>query len=155
MERHEALVPLSRQHHRLLLLAQVLRKDVPVYKDMIDNPGAIAQLVGDEWVGYIKQLLLTERKVVLPAAGSHHQLAEIAAQLAQEQEALISFFEQTKHQEANREVQHRLGIQIQHYVRRLEREFLQELQDALSHKELEQLGDQLGALLPPMPAQQS
>ncbi len=34
MKRHEALKPLSREHHGALLLAQVLRKDVPDYKGM-------------------------------------------------------------------------------------------------------------------------
>ncbi len=38
MKRHEALIPLSREHHGALLLAQVLKSDVPDYKGMPTLP---------------------------------------------------------------------------------------------------------------------
>lgn len=34
MKRHEALAPLSRDHHPALILAQLLKKDAPVYKGL-------------------------------------------------------------------------------------------------------------------------
>jgi iron-sulfur cluster repair protein YtfE (RIC family) len=34
MKRHEALAPLSREHHGALLLAQLLKKDAPAYKGL-------------------------------------------------------------------------------------------------------------------------
>ena len=34
MKRHEALAPLSRQHHAALILAQLLKKDAPAYKGL-------------------------------------------------------------------------------------------------------------------------
>ena len=37
MKRHEALAPLSREHHNTLMLAQLLKKDAPVYKGLPAN----------------------------------------------------------------------------------------------------------------------
>ena len=34
MKRHIALIPLSREHHSALILAQLLKKDAPVYKGL-------------------------------------------------------------------------------------------------------------------------
>ena len=34
MKRHDALAPLSREHHSALLLAQLLKKEAPAYKGM-------------------------------------------------------------------------------------------------------------------------
>ena len=34
MKRHSSLVPYSQDHHKILVLAQVLKKDVPDYKGM-------------------------------------------------------------------------------------------------------------------------
>ena len=34
MKRHEALAPLSREHHSALILAQLLKKDAPTYKGL-------------------------------------------------------------------------------------------------------------------------
>lgn len=34
MKRHEALAPLSREHHEALILAQLIKKNAPVYKGL-------------------------------------------------------------------------------------------------------------------------
>jgi hypothetical protein len=34
MKRHEALIPLSRDHHGTLILARLLRSDAPPYKGL-------------------------------------------------------------------------------------------------------------------------
>lgn len=34
MKRHKSLIPLSRQHHDTLLLAQLIKKDAPAYKGL-------------------------------------------------------------------------------------------------------------------------
>lgn len=42
MKRHEALAPLSREHHNALILAQLLKKDAPVYRGLpTDTQGKI------------------------------------------------------------------------------------------------------------------
>lgn len=37
MKRHESFIPLSREHHQGLLLAQLLKKDAPLYKGLPEN----------------------------------------------------------------------------------------------------------------------
>lgn len=34
MKRHPTLIPISREHHQVLLLAQLLKKDAPPYRDL-------------------------------------------------------------------------------------------------------------------------
>ena len=38
MKRHAALAPLSREHHHSLILAQLLKKDAPIYKGLPQKP---------------------------------------------------------------------------------------------------------------------
>ena len=38
MKREEALAPLSREHHSTLILAQLLKKDAPVYHQLPAEP---------------------------------------------------------------------------------------------------------------------
>ncbi|MEO6490280.1 MAG: hemerythrin domain-containing protein [Ferruginibacter sp.] len=38
MKRHESLAPLSREHHKALILAQLLKKDAPDYKGLPTEP---------------------------------------------------------------------------------------------------------------------
>jgi hypothetical protein len=45
MKRHEALAPLSREHHSALILAQLLKKNAPAYKGLptaLDEKAAYA-----------------------------------------------------------------------------------------------------------------
>lgn len=36
-KRHKTLIPLSKSHHQVLMLAQILRSDVPSFKGMPDS----------------------------------------------------------------------------------------------------------------------
>lgn len=38
LKRHQNLIPLSREHHQVLILAQLLKRDVPNYEGLPDRP---------------------------------------------------------------------------------------------------------------------
>ena len=47
MKRHEALAPLSRDHHEALILSQLLKKDSPAYKGLpVTVEGKVNYAVG-------------------------------------------------------------------------------------------------------------
>ena len=64
MKRHEALAPLSREHHEALILAQLLKKGVPAYKGLpTDTAGKISyarQLYADK----LRRHFLDEEKIL-------------------------------------------------------------------------------------------
>jgi iron-sulfur cluster repair protein YtfE (RIC family) len=67
MKRHEALVPLSRQHHQMLILAQILQPNAPAYPALpTDIPGkqAYAMRVFEE---IIEPQIRLEETVLFPA----------------------------------------------------------------------------------------
>ena len=46
MKRHEALAPLSREHHSALILAQIMKKGAPAYKGMpTDTEGKVSYAI--------------------------------------------------------------------------------------------------------------
>ncbi|MCC5921128.1 MAG: hemerythrin domain-containing protein [Cyclobacteriaceae bacterium] len=66
MKRHPKLIPLSREHHELLLLAQLCKKDAPPYRGMPeDYEGKLAFLLGKQ-IDSLSSHLKKEEKDLFP-----------------------------------------------------------------------------------------
>jgi hypothetical protein len=94
MKRHPALTPLSREHHLLLVLAQVLKQDVPAYKNMPSTPVDQRAYALAQYTDLIAPHFAWEEKVLLPLAERYgDKLKHIVAQVLQEHAALRKAFE--------------------------------------------------------------
>ena len=66
MKRHPALIPLSQDHHQGLLLAQLIKKDAPIYnglpKDLIGKMNYAKEVYTDDLVQHFKD----EEELVFP-----------------------------------------------------------------------------------------
>lgn len=60
MKRHPQLVPISKVHHQLLILAQLLKKDVPDYKglpsDLSEKVAYAISVYKKDMIPYLKQM---------------------------------------------------------------------------------------------------
>jgi iron-sulfur cluster repair protein YtfE (RIC family) len=92
MKRHEALAPLSREHHGALLLAQLLRKDAPAYKGLPTLPQE--KLIYA--VNFYKANLLThfikEEELLARVKQYHPEIEKLAAEIITEHRQLTNLF---------------------------------------------------------------
>ncbi|WP_156825741.1 hemerythrin domain-containing protein [Lewinella cohaerens] len=95
MKRHPALTPLSREHHQLLVLAQVLKQDVPAYKNMPVTPIEQRDYALERYTELIEPHFAWEEKVLLPLAKRYgDKLLRLSAQVLTEHDAIRKAFEQ-------------------------------------------------------------
>jgi len=93
MKRHEALAPLSREHHEALILAQLLKKGVPAYKGLpTDTAGKISyarQLYADK----LRRHFLDEEKILEIVKGKNHLIDTISREIFNEHSILRKLFD--------------------------------------------------------------
>ena len=68
MKRHPALITLSREHHDGLVIAQVLKSDVPAYRGMPDRPADRLEYFKARFVTALKPHFISEEQVPVPDA---------------------------------------------------------------------------------------
>ncbi len=67
MRRHPSLIPFSKQHHQILVLAQVLKTDVPDYKGMPVTSEGKLQFIISRFEETILPNFTKHRKIFYPA----------------------------------------------------------------------------------------
>ncbi len=122
MKRHEALQPLSREHHETLILSQLLKIGAPAYKGLPgDNEGKIiyAKALFDE---KIARHFLAEERIVekLKETGSI-LLIEKGDEIIRDHEVLRQMFNKLSVQFSSPEDLDILGKRLEGHVRMEER----------------------------------
>lgn len=126
IKRHEALKPLSREHHHGLLLCWKIRQG---FKLKVE-PGRMKNYT--EWfrVNYLDPHFEAEEKYIFPVLGNDHDLVKRA--LA-EHRRLRRLFEQDTQPE---KVLHQIEEELDQHIRFEERVLFNEIQDKATSKEL-------------------
>lgn len=95
LKRHPALIPLSRQHHKGLILAQLLKSDVPDYKGLpTDIPGKVA-FAKKELEARLSRHFNWEATVLIPATRAYHkQLQAMSDQVQAEHRQITAQIQQ-------------------------------------------------------------
>ena len=92
MKRHPSLAPLSREHHPVLMLAQLLKKDGPAYKGMPTEPAEKAAYALNLFHADIKGHFSKEEMLLQKLAGLNTQIDMFATEIMQEHQELASGF---------------------------------------------------------------
>ena len=133
MQRHPLLVPFSREHHQFLIVAQVLRNDVPDYRGMPTTPAGKREYALDQFRQLIAPHFEQEESWLFPVAQKGGaQLRDMVRQLAEEHRQIRNRFELlTEVPEAELSHQlHDLALLLSTHVRFEERLFFETLQSA-------------------------
>jgi hemerythrin-like domain-containing protein len=85
MKRHPALIPLSQDHHQGLLLAQLIKKDAPIYnglpKDLIGKMNYAKEVYTDDLVQHFKD----EEELVFPfLKGKNEEVDKLISEILNE-----------------------------------------------------------------------
>ncbi len=92
MKRHDSLAPLSREHHHALILAQLLKKAAPVYKDLpVDNSGKVVY-AQNMYNNSLKEHFRKEEQVIGKVQHCHAEIERIGKEIILEHELLTKSF---------------------------------------------------------------
>ena len=143
MKRHEALAPLSREHHDALLLAQLLKKDAPNYKGLpTDNLGKVEYTI-QLFNTKLKHHFAVEDKLLAVAKHYHESISQLTIEIKQEHEQLIKMITdlpKSKQLEVDLDL---LGNFLKQHVRKEERVLFPLIQEHCDEVTLQQLKELL------------
>jgi len=140
VKRHESLIPLSREHHKMLLLAQLLKKDAPAYQ------GLPLTLKG-KW-SYAKEMF---NKLIIPHFHKEETILfarlqevgiaiDLIYELKSEHDIILLLFNQiTEKAIEEPEIIHKLAILLSSHIRKEERVFFQHIQQEVSESILSKI----------------
>jgi iron-sulfur cluster repair protein YtfE (RIC family) len=139
MKRHEAIAPLSRDHHNSLLLAQLLKKNAPVYRNMPENGKDKVKYAQDQFEAHIKKHFEQEETMLELAKCSHTEINTLAAEIKKEHlelTALFQLLDTTTDLESNMDA---LANALEAHIRKEERILFPLLQEHCSKQILQDI----------------
>jgi hemerythrin-like domain-containing protein len=141
MRRHEILVPLSREHHQGLLLAQLMKKGAPPYKGMPESPSDKIRYAKVKAEQLLKPHFRREEKVLfLFLADKAKEMMEAYASLYDDHRRLMDLIDRLNPQDPDVDLMDDFGQLLDAHIRKEERGLFQEAQHELKEKDWEQLG---------------
>lgn len=139
MKRHEALIPLSREHHGTLILARLLRSDAPPYKGLpLDAKGKAEYALKyyhNELIEHFEQ----EEKMIPMLNGVNASLDSLLACMKLEHQELHSLFSSL---DQNHELSSQLdliGRALESHVRKEDRVLFPLIQESCTEEELNKI----------------
>lgn len=121
MKRHPSLAPLSREHHPALLLAQLLKKDAPPYREMPSTPESKAVYAYELFVASLQQHFRKEEQMLEKVKKWNERLGELAAEIAQEHRELEVAFNTIRSSGDLATDLDKLGKKLELHIRKEER----------------------------------
>jgi iron-sulfur cluster repair protein YtfE (RIC family) len=139
MKRHDSLIPLSREHHGALILARLLQKDAPLYKDLPADPEGKAQYAMNFYDEELVKHFIQEEKIVPLVSTLNPQLDTMLETMVEEHAVLHQLFRLVP--EAIDLPSHldTLGKSLEKHVRKEEREIFPLIQQSCSPEILDKL----------------
>jgi hemerythrin-like domain-containing protein len=139
MKRHEAIAPLSRDHHGSLLLAQLLKKNAPVYRDMPDNAKDKTRYAQQQFEEHIKKHFEQEEAMLELVKDAHPGINATAAEIKTEHRELTALFYSLESATDLETAMDTLAIALETHIRKEERMLFPLLQQHCSEELLQEI----------------
>ena len=144
MERHKALHSLSHDHHHGLILAQLIKKGSPQYKNLPDTTEGkkdySIRFYNDELIKHFED----EEKILFPVVnGKDDEIDKLIKEIVTEHKKIKQLINQLKSDEDVENTLNELGRLLESHIRKEERKLFPLIQNLLSNKELNHLENKL------------
>lgn len=139
MKRHEALAPLSREHHSTLILAQLLKKGAPVYKGLPDTDEAKAVYAEQQFKENIERHFQDEERVLQKVKNCSEAISSLSMEIINEHRQLAELFLSLNKTTGLADVLDKLGRMLEAHIRKEERVLFPLIQEHCSKEELQQV----------------
>lgn len=144
MIREKFLIQLSKEHHDFLILAQLLKKDVPDYKGLPNNLNDKILYAKDKFNLKIKSHFFTEQKIFNYLKDVDHIYTELCSEYENDHKIIERMLLNLNPNFSDIENLNEAGIKIYDHTRKEERLLFQQLQSTLTEtqkKEIEKIID--------------
>jgi iron-sulfur cluster repair protein YtfE (RIC family) len=143
MKRDEALAPLSRDHHGSLILAQLLKKDAPVYRELPTEPWDKAKYAQQQFEEHIKNHFHKEEEMLDRVKGCHQEVTILAEEIRNEHQQLAALFSSLTNSTDLVNTLDKLAVTLQDHIRKEERVLFPLLQQYCSAEQLQEIHELL------------
>jgi hemerythrin-like domain-containing protein len=134
MKRHDALVPLSREHQEALLLALILQKNAPVLKNMPSETQEKAGFALKLFRHKLQPHFIREEKMLDMTADIHSDIDRLTAEIKNEHLQLAAMFESLNKEINSDEELDLLGLALDQHIRKEERQLFPLIQQHCSEE---------------------
>ena len=139
MKRHEALAPLSREHHHTLILAQLLKKGAPVYQGLPTTAKDKAVYALRQFETIIKKHFLQEESILEKAKDWHADIKNLAEEIANEHQQLTALFLSLASVPEPVDTMDKLANELESHIRKEERVLFPLLQEHCPEELMQQI----------------
>ncbi len=139
MKRDEALAPLSREHHSTLILAQLLKKNAPAYKDLPAKLKEKADYAKQQFEGIIKNHFQQEETILEKVKDCHRDIKSLALEIIREHQQLTALFLSLDSTTDLDDTLDNLGKALERHIRKEERLLFPLLQEHCSKQLLQEV----------------
>ena len=121
MKRHEAIAPLSRDHHGSLILAQLLKKNAPAYAGLPDTNADKAKYAQELFKNSIQKHFEQEEAMLDLAKGCNGEIHILAAEIITEHRQLTALFQSLETATDIKSTMDTLAVALEKHIRKEER----------------------------------
>jgi iron-sulfur cluster repair protein YtfE (RIC family) len=146
MKRHTSLISLSKDHHQGLIIAQILKKNAPVYKGMPSDPEGKRKYILNFWKTELADHFIVEEEILIPEIiGKNSDLNEICKQVLEEHKQIRELLSQLKHSDNPVNELDQIGHSLENHIRLEERKLFGKIQECFDESFLDNLGWKLNS----------
>ena len=140
IKRHNALAPLSRDHHHGLILAQLIKKGAPEYKDLPKTTSEKVKYTINFYKSELEKHFKNEEEVLYPGVkNKSDEIDELFEEIISEHKKIKQLVLQLESSENKDDILNELGVLLELHIRKEERVLFEKIQNLLSDEELKQL----------------
>lgn len=139
MKRHEAIAPLSRDHHTSLILAQLLKKNAPAYKGLPDTIAEKATYAQELFQKSIQKHFEQEETMLDLVTDCDAAITSITKEIKTEHKDLTVLFHSLERATDLTGTLDTLGIALEKHIRKEERILFPLLQLHCSDEQFQQI----------------
>ncbi len=139
MKRHPGLIKLSQDHHQGLIVAQLLKKDMPPYRDMPNDLNGKTKYALNFYENELKNHFALEENILIPfILNRNKNIDTLCYQIIEEHKIIFNKFENIK-KYFDEDKLDEIGNLLSQHIRKEERELFELIQENFSNEELNQL----------------
>ncbi len=136
MKRIETLAPLSRDHHSTLILAQLLKKGAPIYKELPNTAKDKKEYALNHYNTHIKNHFTTEEKILEVVQNISSAIKTLCEEIIQEHKKLHALFCELEHAVDIENTMDEIGTLLEVHIRKEERILFPILQEKCTADQL-------------------
>ena len=139
MKRHEAIAPLSRDHHATLILAQLMKKNAPLYNGMPDNAKDKVGYAIEQFETHISKHFQLEETMLGKVKHIHPSIKILAEEIEAEHRVLSRLFQSLADTNDPVITMNELAVKLEDHIRKEERVLFPLLQQQCSETVLAEI----------------